>query len=66
MQSQLAHKIGIDKVSSGCVIRSTYSLSCAHEITEFMIQGRSIPLSTVHPHWIRLQLVQSTYDGVLS
>ncbi|XP_052177632.1 uncharacterized protein LOC127791693 [Diospyros lotus] len=66
MQSQLAYKIGIDKVSCGCVIRSTYGLPCAHEIAEFMVQGRPIPLSTVHPHWTRLQLVQSAYDGVSS
>ncbi|XP_052193889.1 uncharacterized protein LOC127802218 [Diospyros lotus] len=50
MQSQLAHKIGIDKVSCGCVIRTTYGLPCACEIAEFMVQGRPIPLSTVHIH----------------
>ncbi|XP_052210807.1 protein FAR-RED ELONGATED HYPOCOTYL 3-like [Diospyros lotus] len=66
MQSQLTHKIGIDKVLYGCVIRSTYGLSCACEIAEFMVHGRPIPLSIVHLHWTRLQVVQSAYDGVSS
>jgi len=31
MQSQLTHKIRINKVSCGCVIRTTYGLPCAQE-----------------------------------
>ena len=62
----MAHKIRIDKVSYGYVIRNTYGLPCAHEIAELMVQGPPIPLSTVHPHWTRLQVVQSAYDSVSS
>ncbi|XP_052208410.1 protein FAR-RED IMPAIRED RESPONSE 1-like [Diospyros lotus] len=47
-ETQIAQKIGVDKISCGCVIRSTHGLPCAHEIAEFIIQGRPIPLSVVH------------------
>ena len=31
-QTQIAQKIGMDKLACGCVIRSTYGLPCAYEI----------------------------------
>ena len=61
-QTQIAQKIGMDKLACGCVIRSTYGLPCAHEIAELMMQQQSIPLSFVHPHWTKLNLVQTAND----
>ena len=52
----------MDKLTCGCVIRSTYGLLCAYEIAELMMQGESIPLSFVHPHWTKLNLVQTAND----
>ncbi|XP_052209388.1 PKS-NRPS hybrid synthetase cheA-like [Diospyros lotus] len=65
-QSQLVEKIGVDKVACGCVIKMTHGLPCAHEIAEFMMQGRSIPLSVVHPRWTKLHLVNTASDYVSS
>jgi len=31
-ETQLAHKIGVGKITCGCVIRSTHGLPCAHKI----------------------------------
>ncbi|XP_052198258.1 uncharacterized protein LOC127805543 [Diospyros lotus] len=65
-ETQIAQKIGVDKISCGCVIRSTHGLPCAHEIAEFIIQGRPIPLSVVHSHWRKLHLMQTTCDEDIS
>ena len=56
----------MNKVAYGCVIRSTYGLSCAHEIVELMMEGRAIPLSFVHPHWAKLNLVQTASSDDVS
>ncbi|XP_052210141.1 uncharacterized protein LOC127813254 [Diospyros lotus] len=65
-ETQIAQKIGVDKISCGCVIRSTHGLPCAHEIAEFIIQGRPIPLSVVHSHWRKLHLMQTSCDEDIS
>ena len=52
----------MDKLACGYVIKSTYSLPCAHEIAELMMQGQPIPLSFVHLHWTKLNLVQTVDD----
>ncbi|XP_052171683.1 PKS-NRPS hybrid synthetase cheA-like [Diospyros lotus] len=58
-QTEMAQKIGVDKVACRCVIRSTHGLPCAHEIAELMMEGRPIPLSFVHPYWTKLDLVNT-------
>ncbi|XP_052193761.1 uncharacterized protein LOC127802110 [Diospyros lotus] len=65
-ETQVAQKIGVDKISCGCVIRSTHGLPCAHEIAEFIIQGRPIPLSVVHSYWRKLHLMQTSCDEDIS
>ncbi|KAJ4716771.1 FAR1-related sequence [Melia azedarach] len=49
----------------GCVFRRTHGLPCAHEIAEYKHERRSIPLSTVDPHWKKLDFVPVTQDTTL-
>ena len=55
-ESQRAQNIGIDILACGCSVKRTHGLPCAHEIAEYMIQGRPIPLSSVHPYWTTLDI----------
>ncbi|KAH6801481.1 hypothetical protein C2S52_001945 [Perilla frutescens var. hirtella] len=56
IESKRANDVGIDTTLCGCVIRRTHGLPCAHEIAEFLRDFRPISLSTVHPHWLKLNL----------
>ncbi|KAK3204894.1 hypothetical protein Dsin_018940 [Dipteronia sinensis] len=43
-----------------CVVRLTHWLSCAHEISGHKQEGQPIPLSSIHPHWRKLDFVPTT------
>ncbi|KAH6797774.1 hypothetical protein C2S52_022328 [Perilla frutescens var. hirtella] len=64
IESKRVNVAGIDTTLCGCVIWWTQRLPCAHEIAEFVRDFRPISLSTVHPHWLKLNLkkVQLNYD----
>ncbi|XP_028111986.1 uncharacterized protein LOC114310236 [Camellia sinensis] len=55
-KSKRANSAGINVAACGCVLRCTHSLLCAHEIADYMRQGRPIPLSSIHVHWTRLTI----------
>ncbi|XVE89339.1 hypothetical protein DITRI_Ditri19aG0193900 [Diplodiscus trichospermus] len=65
-EAERANQVGIDKLPCGCVIRGTHGLPCAHEIAEFIKEGRPIPLSVVHPHWTKLDLMKGKVNEVCS
>ncbi|XP_021817352.1 uncharacterized protein LOC110759580 isoform X1 [Prunus avium] len=56
-QSKLAASIGVDALACGCVIRRTHGLPCAHEIAEYKRDCRPIPLESLDPHWMKLDLL---------
>ena len=56
-ETKRANLVGIDAGVCGCVIRRTHGLPCAHEIAEYISQGRPIPLSCIHPHWCKLDML---------
>lgn len=58
-ESKRANDTGIDTSLCKCVIRSTHGLPCAHEIAEYKRDFRPIPLSSVHSHWMKLNLKSS-------
>ena len=45
--------VGIDRSRCGCIMRTTYSLSCACKLARYDVG--SIPLDTVHMFWQRLR-----------
>ncbi|XP_028102309.1 PKS-NRPS hybrid synthetase CHGG_01239-like [Camellia sinensis] len=55
-ESKRANSVGIDVTTCGCVLRRTHGLPCAHEIADYTRQGRPIPLSSIHVHWMRLTI----------
>ncbi|XP_028102895.1 uncharacterized protein LOC114302124 [Camellia sinensis] len=55
-KSKRENSVGIDVAACGCVLRHTHGLPCAHEIVDYMRQGRPIPLSSIHVHWTRLTI----------
>ncbi|XP_028071173.1 uncharacterized protein LOC114273561 [Camellia sinensis] len=56
-ESKRANDVGIDASVCGCVVRRTHGLPCAHEIADYIWQGRSIPLDSINPHWRTLEVV---------
>ena len=50
---------GIDSSRCGCVMRTTYGLSCAYELAGYVVG--SIPLSVIHMFWRRLSF---SYQGL--
>eukprot|EP00268_Persea_americana_P003328 TRINITY_DN11009_c0_g1_i1.p1 TRINITY_DN11009_c0_g1~~TRINITY_DN11009_c0_g1_i1.p1 ORF type:complete len:215 (+),score=16.23 TRINITY_DN11009_c0_g1_i1:363-1007(+) len=53
-ESMRADYIGTNSASCGCVIQRTHGLPCAHEIAEYRLLGRPIPLTCIHNHWRKL------------
>ena len=49
-ETKRANLVGINVSVCGCVIQRTHGLPCAHEIAEYISEGRPIPLSCIHPH----------------
>ena len=44
----------MDVHACGCIIRKTHGLPCAHEINEYILERRPIPLACIDPHWRKL------------
>lgn len=42
--------IGVDVFACGCVYGRMYRLSYTHEIAQYLMDGRPIPLDFIHPH----------------
>ncbi|XP_028126433.1 uncharacterized protein LOC114323158 [Camellia sinensis] len=57
-ESKRANDVGIDASVCGCLVRQTHGLPCAHEIADYIRQGRPIPLDSINPHWRTLEVVQ--------
>ncbi|XP_028075934.1 uncharacterized protein LOC114278123 [Camellia sinensis] len=57
-ESKRADDVSIDASVCGCVVRRTHGLPCAHEIADYIRQGRPIPLDSINPHWRTLEIVQ--------
>ncbi|CAL5374942.1 unnamed protein product [Camellia sinensis] len=57
VESKRAEFTGIDSSACGCVIRHTHGLPCAHEIANYIRQGRPIPIYSIHSHWRTLEIV---------
>ncbi|KAL7236169.1 hypothetical protein ACSBR1_019437 [Camellia fascicularis] len=55
-EAKRAAVVGIDDVACGCVVRRTHGLPCAHEIADCMRENRPIPLTSVNPHWSKLDM----------
>ncbi|XP_028126430.1 uncharacterized protein LOC114323155 [Camellia sinensis] len=55
--SKRANSVGIDVAACGCVLRCTHGLPCAHEIADYMRQGRSIPLTSIHVEKLELTCI---------
>ncbi|XP_028074033.1 uncharacterized protein LOC114276448 [Camellia sinensis] len=55
-ESKRTNDVGIDASVCGCVVRRTHGLPCAHEIANYIRQGRRIPLDSINPHWRTLEL----------
>ncbi|XP_028070434.1 uncharacterized protein LOC114272918 [Camellia sinensis] len=55
-ESKRANDVGIDASVCGCVVRRTHGLPCAHEIVDYIRQGRLISLDSINPHWRTLEL----------
>nr|XP_011463603.1 PREDICTED: protein FAR1-RELATED SEQUENCE 2-like [Fragaria vesca subsp. vesca] len=60
-----ADNIGQELALCNCAIRKTHGLPCAHEIAEYKLRDRPIPLSSVHRHWRRLEIITTTEDSEL-
>ncbi|XP_028078306.1 uncharacterized protein LOC114280171 [Camellia sinensis] len=56
VESNRANSIGIDVETCGCVLCYTHGLPCAHEISNYIRQDRSIPLATIHSQWRQLHI----------
>ncbi|XP_052300876.1 PKS-NRPS hybrid synthetase cheA-like [Citrus sinensis] len=59
-ESKRADYIGLDPLACGCVVRRTHGIPCAHEIARYKREGRPIPLSSIHLHWKKLDLLPTT------
>ncbi|XP_060969793.1 protein FAR1-RELATED SEQUENCE 6-like [Cannabis sativa] len=59
-ESKRGDWVGFDIHACGCVIRRTHGLPCAHEINEYQLEGRAIPLACINSYWRKLDLVKST------
>ena len=59
-ESKLVDYIGLDLLACGCIVRRTHGTPCAHEIAGYKREGRLIPLSSIHPHWKKLDLLPTT------
>ncbi|XP_057496891.1 uncharacterized protein LOC130781651 isoform X1 [Actinidia eriantha] len=65
VEMKRASFVGCDAFACGCVIRRTYGLPCAHEIADYMRDGRSIPLYVIHAHWRKLDLVPTPKSSTI-
>ncbi|XP_057488525.1 protein FAR1-RELATED SEQUENCE 2-like [Actinidia eriantha] len=65
VEMKRASFVGCDVVVCGCVFRRTYGLPCAHEIADYMRDGRSIPLYVIHPHWRKLDMVPTPKSSTI-
>lgn len=61
-ETKRANFLGCDASACGCVIRRTHGLPCAHEISDYMKEGRPIPLDAIHPHWRKLDISHMALD----
>ena len=59
-QSKRANSVGIDASACGCAIRCTHGLPCAHEVVQYRMKGRPIPLDCIDPYWRKLDMVPAT------
>ena len=55
-ESKRAQDVGMDISSCGYSVRCIHGLPCAHEIAEYMVQGRPIPFASVYPYWSTLSI----------
>ena len=58
-ETKRAQYVGIDSSACGCSVRRTHGLPCAHEIAEYIVQSRPIPLSSVHQFWVTLDMTMT-------
>ncbi|XP_028051733.1 uncharacterized protein LOC114256313 [Camellia sinensis] len=58
-ESKRASFVGIDIVTCGCVVRRIHGLPCAHEIVDYIRENRPIPLTSVDPHWSKLDMLNT-------
>ncbi|KAL6178464.1 hypothetical protein ACLB2K_049982 [Fragaria x ananassa] len=49
-----------------CAIRSTHGLPCAHQIANYMREGRPIPLKCINSYWRKLDLKPLTKTAELN
>ncbi|XP_028097180.1 PKS-NRPS hybrid synthetase CHGG_01239-like [Camellia sinensis] len=56
-KSKRANSVGIDVATCRCVLRGTHGLSCAHEIADYMRQGRPIPVRSIHVEKLELTCI---------
>ncbi|KAH7849684.1 hypothetical protein Vadar_021481 [Vaccinium darrowii] len=61
-ETKRANFLGCDASACGCVIRRTHGLPCAHEISDYMKEGRPIPLDAIHHHWRKLDISHMALD----
>lgn len=59
IESKRSNTVGVDTGLCGCVLRKTHGLPCAHEIAEYLRDFRPISLSSIHSHWLKLNLRKS-------
>ena len=46
--------------------RTSYGLPCAHELAELIKEGRTIPLNSVHSHWMKLDTMNDNVSSELT
>ena len=66
MEFKRATQVEIEKGICGCVNRTSYGLPCAHELTELIKEGRTIPLDSVHSHWRKLDTMNDNVSSELT
>ena len=66
MEFKTATQVEIEKGICGCVNRTSYGLPCAHELTELIKEGRTIPLDSVHSHWRKLDTMNDNVSSELT
>ncbi|KAL7171017.1 hypothetical protein ACSBR2_035806 [Camellia fascicularis] len=58
-ESKRASFVGIDIVTCGCVVRRTHGLPCVHKIADYMRENQPIRLTSVDPHWSKLDMLNT-------
>lgn len=61
---KMTHDILAGLLENACeyCIRATHGLPCAHELYEFQIKGKHIPLDCIVSHWRMLSMEYGAYS----